>query len=167
MPASMRPIRDEHRALQSEIMALRTTADQVGTVAIDELSTLIDARVRFLRDDLKPHAEVEDDVVYPIVAQLLGSTGAVDTMRRDHTEIVRLAEELQRARERLMLGALDEQGRNDLRTLLYGLFAVVSLHFTKEEDVYLPLLERGLSEAEAAAMFRDMEHLHHRLTVEA
>ena len=41
--------------------------------------------------------------------------------------------------------------------MLYGLYALVQTHFGNEEEVYLPLLEAGLTPAEAAAMFAAME----------
>ena len=40
--------------------------------------------------------------------------------------------------------------------MLYGLYALVSLHFAKEEEIYTPILERSLSVAEADAMFASL-----------
>jgi hypothetical protein len=39
----------------------------------------------------------------------------------------------------------------------YGLYVIVMNHFTKEEEVYLPLLDARLTEQEAAAMFEAMD----------
>jgi iron-sulfur cluster repair protein YtfE (RIC family) len=44
-----------------------------------------------------------------------------------------------------------------LRRVLYGLYALVKVHFAKEEELYLPLLDARLSPAEAEHMFADME----------
>lgn len=41
--------------------------------------------------------------------------------------------------------------------MLYGLAALVVLHFAKEEEVYLPLLGVRLTATEAAVLFREME----------
>ncbi len=43
------------------------------------------------------------------------------------------------------------------RRVLYGLYTLVKLHFAKEEEVYLPLLDARLKPAEAQAMFANME----------
>jgi iron-sulfur cluster repair protein YtfE (RIC family) len=43
-----------------------------------------------------------------------------------------------------------------LQRALYGLYAVVRLHFAKEEEVYLPVLDAGLSPEDATEMFRAM-----------
>jgi hypothetical protein len=41
---------------------------------------------------------------------------------------------------------------------LYGLYALVKVHFAKEEEVYLPILEERLSPEEAKEMFEAMEN---------
>ena len=48
-----------------------------------------------------------------------------------------------------------------LRQVLYGLYALVKVHFAKEEEVYLPLLDARLSAAEAHQMFEAMETAAH------
>lgn len=44
-----------------------------------------------------------------------------------------------------------------LQRVLYGLYALVKVHFAKEEEVYLPILEERLSPEEAREMFEAME----------
>jgi hypothetical protein len=41
--------------------------------------------------------------------------------------------------------------------VLYGLYALVTLHFAKEEELYLPLLDARLSPEAARGMFEAME----------
>lgn len=162
MPAALTTLRDEHRALLPQILALRTTADRIGAMSRAELGEAVGSRVSFLRDHLTPHARAEDEVMYPIVADLIGGAEATATMRRDHVEVMRLADRLQSLRERLSDGVFDDETANDLRRVLYGLFAIVSLHFAKEEEIYLPLLERGMTQPEAEQMFAAMGHAHHQ-----
>jgi hypothetical protein len=57
----------------------------------------------------------------------------------------------------VLAGGPSPAATQELRRLLYGLYAIVTLHFAKEEEVYLPLLDRALSDDEAAAMFQSME----------
>ena len=165
MPASMQPLREEHRELLPEIESLAVTADRIGAVSTSESKASIASRLEFLRDHLRPHAQAEDEVLYPVVARVMGSPDATATMRRDHVEVVRLTDELDR-----LFGSLvgDEpiagQLATDLRRVLYGLFAVISLHFAKEEEVYVPILENGLMPDEADELFRNMSAAHHRIT---
>lgn len=165
MPASMTPLREEHRELLPEITALAQTADQIGAVPTPELKASIESRLEFLRDHLRPHAQAEDEVLYPVVARVMGSPEATATMRRDHVEVVRLTDKLDGLYG--LLGddeSVGDELANELRRVLYGLSAVVSLHFAKEEEVYVPVLENGLTPTDADDLFRDMSAAHHRIS---
>ncbi len=37
--------------------------------------------------------------------------------------------------------------------MLYGLYSIVKLHFAKEEEIYLPILDNHLSEGDAHELF--------------
>ena len=45
--------------------------------------------------------------------------------------------------------------------MLYGLYALVKVHFAKEEEVYLPILDQRLTPEAAQEMFEAMEHAAH------
>jgi len=115
----------------------------------------VDDAIAFLRESLIPHAEAEDAVLYPKVEQVMSAPGATATMTRDHVEVVRLTADLQRVRDS-MPSIPDPDLRRELQRILYGLHAIIRLHFVKEEEVYLPLLDAGLAPAEAEDMFRAM-----------
>ncbi len=160
-PALTEPLRAEHRHLLPHVDSLAAAGDAVGLAPVAELEAKVAAAHDFLAAHLIPHATAEDGVLYPEVDRLLGGrseTRPTDTMRRDHVEVVRLTERLGDLRARLHEGALGPTAEAELRRVLYGLHAVVALHFAKEEEVYLPLLDRELDEAEAAALFERMEH---------
>lgn len=163
MTSSMTPLHAEHRELAVQLTALATTADCVGTAEPPALATLIASSLAFLNDELRPHAEAEDVVLYPVVARLMGSAEATATMRRDHEEVLALTAELEQLHAQLIAGPLDEQLANGLRRVLYGLFAVISLHFAAEEEIYLPLLEDGLANDEADALMQAMQRAHDEL----
>ena len=74
-------------------------------------------------------------------------------MSRDHVEVGRYIDELAGLRQ-----AVSPQNAKALQRVLYGVYALVKVHFAKEEEVYLPLLEERLTVEEARAMFEAMEH---------
>jgi iron-sulfur cluster repair protein YtfE (RIC family) len=157
MPMSvMQPLRDEHRELLPEIEALRAAADAVADAA-PGFEAAVDAAHAFLTGHLIPHAMAEDEVLYPEVERVQGAPGATATMRRDHEEVAALINELSTLRGRLAAGALSPQDRRELRRVLYALHAVVLLHFAKEEEIYVPVLEAGLDADRAKEMFQAME----------
>ena len=158
----MEPLRDEHREIYPEIQVLRTVADTIYETSFHELKVLTDRSLRFLQGTLVPHAEAEEAVLYPVVADKMGASMATATMSRDHVEVGKLIGELAGVRAAMdahILAPEQMKGlRRDLARVLYGLYAVVSLHFAKEEEVYVPLLDESLTAAEADALFKAIEN---------
>ena len=152
------PLRDEHAELIPHIAALAAAGDAVGRASIAELRTMVDASYEFLADELIPHARAEEAALYPVVQRAVGAPEITATMVRDHVEVGSLTAELEALRKRLTSTTqLDDGLANGLRRVLYGLHHLVKVHFAKEEEVYLPILEEHLSESEAQRMFADMQ----------
>jgi hemerythrin-like domain-containing protein len=151
------PLRDEHKALVPHIETLRTVGDSVGQAPIESLRRGVEDVFEFLRHHLIPHAEAEERALYPVVGQVMGAPDATATMSRDHVEVRRLTDELASLRSELSRPTLGEGQAKALRRVLYGLYALVKLHFAKEEEVYLPLLDARLSPDAARSMFEAME----------
>jgi len=151
------PLRKEHLDLLPHIERLRTIADGVGVLTEDELRREVDSIHGFLTRHLMPHAVAEDRVLYPKVAELMGAPRATATMSLDHVEVVRLAEELGELRVELAEGRRPAEVELDLRRVLYGLYALVRVHFAEEEEIYLPILDERLSPEEADELFGSME----------
>jgi iron-sulfur cluster repair protein YtfE (RIC family) len=145
------PLHDEHVELLPHIDHLRELADAVGDGAVADLRDGVVAVVGFLRGQLLPHAGAEDAVLYPEVDRVLGGVPATATMRRDHVEVETLTRRLTELAGRIG-DCLDPTLARELRQVLYGLHAVVRLHFAKEEEVYVPLLERELTAAQATSL---------------
>ena len=157
MATVTQPLRDEHKELMPHIESLRVAADAIGRASDEEVRRQLDTAYDFLAHHLIPHALAEDRALYPVVDRVLGAPGATATMSRDHVEVGRLTEELRALREEAGARGIDEARSMALRRVLYGLYALVHVHFAKEEEVYLPLLDAKLPADEARAMFEAME----------
>lgn len=158
MASLTQPLRNEHRDLRPHIESLHLAADAVGTASPERLQQQVEEAYAFLTQHLIPHAYAEDEALYPVVARLMGAPEATATMRRDHVEVGRLTEELNSLRRELATSATPTpELEQALRRVLYGLYAVVTLHFAKEEEVYLPLLDTRLTPDAARTMFTAME----------
>jgi iron-sulfur cluster repair protein YtfE (RIC family) len=153
---TMEHLRVEHAELRPRIQAMRLLADRVGAIHGDLLREELEATHHFLVHELIPHAEAEDRALYPAVGRVLGAPLATATMTRDHAEIDDLTEELAFLVDR-MAGDAQEDLETDVRRVLYGLYHVVRLHVAKEEEIYLPILEDGLTPDEAGALLEAME----------
>jgi hypothetical protein len=94
---------------------------------------------RFLVDELQPHEEAEDATLYPALARVLGGKDPTATMSRAHVEIGHLIRRLGAVLDDIDPAGPDADDIKDLRGLLYGLHAVLQLHFAQEDEGYLSL----------------------------
>jgi iron-sulfur cluster repair protein YtfE (RIC family) len=157
MAALSQPFRDEHKELIPRIEILRTVADSIGSAPLEAVREGIREAYTFLMHHLIPHAQAEEQVLYPTIGRLLHTLEATDTMSRDHLEVIRLTEELEELRLRLFYTPLSESDEKALRRVLYGLYAIIKVHLAKEEEIYLPILDARLLPEEAHQMFEAME----------
>jgi hypothetical protein len=156
MATITQPLRDEHKELYRQVENLRLAGDVVN----ESLTTLAHEKIEmaydFLTHHLIPHAHAEDKALYPMVQKVMGSPQATATMTRDHVEVGRLTQELGSLRVHKTLLSIPFDHAMALRRVLYGLYALIMLHFAKEEEIYLPLLDANLTAEEAREMFEKM-----------
>jgi len=157
MTTVTQPLREEHKELLPHIESLKAAGDAVSEFDSTDLRSAVNEAYAFLVHHLIPHARAEDKALYPVVQKVMGAAEATGTMSRDHVEVNRLTAELGELRTQLGAGSLTLVQANDLRRVLYGLYTLVKVHFAKEEEVYLPLLDARLTVGEAHAMFEAME----------
>ena len=130
----------EHDRMRDDLSMLRDAAQQIS--AGDRTGALgtLQAADDFLRDTLLPHEDAEDAALYPALAGPLGSAEATATMSRMHAEIHRLAQRLHSHREMAEeAGAVTGEQSDDLLACLYGLYALLCLHFVQEEENFFVL----------------------------
>ncbi|MGW3600805.1 heavy metal translocating P-type ATPase, partial [Streptomyces sp. NPDC005167] len=131
----------EHDDLRDVIEAVRETADQLSETTGPQALDTVRHVDRLLTDRLLPHEYAEEHQLYPALAPALGGPEATAIMSRAHTEIQRLA---RRITTHLQLADANQsrlrpEQIDDLRACLYGLYSVLHLHFTQEEENYFSL----------------------------
>lgn len=160
-PLPTEPLRAEHRELLPHLRTLDTAVDGLDRWTREEAVASLSDIVQFLRSHLVPHADAEERVLYPAVEKAMAAPGATATMKADHAAIVvridRLATTVEAVRQRWP----DVSLARDLARQLIGLGAILQLHFSKEEDVLLPVLDANLDAAAAAELFARMDEVAH------
>lgn len=136
----LRRFAGEHEELRDALSLLRDAADQLGVSRNGSAIVAVSRAYDFLTTRLLPHEDAEQAELYPALATPLGSTEATATMSRTHAEIHRLAD---RIGNHLALsqttGEVEPDQIDDLRACLYGLHALLRLHFLQEEENYFTL----------------------------
>lgn len=159
----MKPLRDEHAELLPHIEAIRRVADLVGYAPAAALREEVSGVYEFLAHHLIPHAKAEEAELYPAVERAMGAPGATATMARDHVEVAELIEQLRALEPELSFDVIGQPVERSLRRILYGLYALVKVHFTEEEEILVPVLEEALSQQEATDLFQAMEEAAERV----
>ncbi|GAA3434930.1 heavy metal translocating P-type ATPase [Kutzneria kofuensis] len=132
----LRRFADEHELLVPVRAAVRAAADSLSDGATEHADAETRRAYRLLVDHLLPHERAEEHELYPAVGEILGSSESTTTMSRGHAEIERLVRRLAR---HLSEGPVRPGQVDDLRATLYGLDAVLTLHFAQEEQGYFSL----------------------------
>jgi iron-sulfur cluster repair protein YtfE (RIC family) len=133
-----------------------------GKAPVSDVRRAVEEVYDFLAYHLIPHAQAEDAALYPVVQPVLGSPDATRTMGRDHVEVGTYVEALAALKNGLSGTSLTDAQAGSLRRVLYGVYAPVKLHFAKEEEVYLPILDQRLSPESAREMFENLEAAAHK-----
>jgi heavy metal translocating P-type ATPase len=126
----------EHREFAPHLQRIRTVADRLDAYGAAEARAELERIRWFLLERLPQHEQEEEDAVYPVVAALMGGEDPMGSMERAHMEIEHLARVFG-----TLLADLPDEGPGpedlvDLRRVLYGLHAVLRLHFAQEEEAY-------------------------------
>jgi heavy metal translocating P-type ATPase len=142
--------RDEHREFVPWLARIRTVADRLESYSPVEARDELQQIRWFLTERLPQHEEEEEAAVYPVVSRLMGGEDPMGTMARAHLEIDHLS--------RVFVHLVDDvppegpavEDLIDLRRVLYGLHAILRLHFAQEEEAYSWLASETLESEEAA-----------------
>jgi iron-sulfur cluster repair protein YtfE (RIC family) len=126
------PFRQEHEQLLEHIEHIADAAREMPRLSEEERDELRTRILGFLGGTLLPHAKAEEEILYPEWAELVGFPDAAMPMVHDHEAIVARVERLQ---------AAQPSDVDALQELLYGLYALISVHFRKEEDLQLPAFD--------------------------
>ena len=131
----------EHDRLRSDLRRLRECATAVAHGPDDLALRSLRETDQLLVERIEPHESAEESLLYPALGAPLGGDEATATMSRAHAEIHLLSARIAEHRRRADAAGSIEPGQvDDLLACLYGLHAILTLHFAEEEENYFTLL---------------------------
>lgn len=156
--ASLRTTNDEHHArLLPHVDRLQTLAEMIGRVDCSALHATFDEEYRFIVGQLVPHMETTERALYDRIEAELAGHHSLAPMREEHRTIHRLVEELGRYRDHAEGCTWSAMEGLALRRALYRLHSLLKVHLA-EEELYLEVLERRLSDDDKAVLARSLDH---------
>jgi heavy metal translocating P-type ATPase len=130
----------EHDELRDAVDLLRDAADRLAAAPDRPALEAIGRAHTVLTERIIPHEQAEETQLYPALADPLGTGEATAPMSRTHAEIQRLSD---RIGAHVALAhsndAIGPDQLDDLLACLYGLHALLRLHFLQEEESYFTL----------------------------
>ena len=128
----------EHERLHAARSSVRDAADALAHGPVPGADAALRRTLDVLTVDVLPHERAEETQLYPALASYLRDPEAMVTMSREHTEIERLVERIRRHLAESPDGIRADQ-IDDLRATLYGLDAILTLHFAQEDEALFTL----------------------------
>ncbi len=142
-------LEEDHLALAPLIADVGRMADTCDDLAPAEATVALRSLVDDLETRLLRHEWHEESTVYPALAAAIGGQDPLAVMSSSHREIFHLMRLLRRNVDRLET-RVDAAALLDIRRNLYGLHAILGLHFAQEAELYEGVVDapaRGRSRA--------------------
>lgn len=131
--------RAEHEMVHAAIDQVRVAADALGGAVPAAAMTQVRQAYTLLTSQIEPHELAEDTQLYPLVNRVVGGDDPTAPMSRAHAEISYQIMRLGRLLDDIGGAVPDEADIAELRSLLYGLDAILRLHTAQEDETYLSL----------------------------
>jgi len=125
-----------HRALRPYVGELAALASRLESLSPGEARVQLERTREMLEKQLLPHEREEQQTAYPLLANMLKDEDPTGPLIQTHHEIHRLTRLFGRLVAQLPAEGPRTEDLRDLRRVLYGLHAILQLHFAQEEELY-------------------------------
>ncbi len=126
----------DHDALRPQVVELAQLASRLESLPPAQARLQLQQVRGVLEEELLPHEREEQETAYPVVEEILGGNDATGPLVQTHHEIRRLSRLFARLLDQLPADGPRPEDLRDLRRVLYGLHAILTLHFAQEEELY-------------------------------
>jgi len=155
---SLHAISHEHHArIMAHVDALPELAEMIDTVDPDIFARRFQVECEFITTQLVPHIEAIETTLYTELDALMEKRHSMAPMRAEHAQLRRLFASLCGYRTAVDRGVFDTSDAIGLRRVLYRLYSLLKVHMA-EEEMYLQVIERDLSDEEKDILARGVDH---------
>jgi soluble P-type ATPase len=125
-----------HQSLRPRVGELATLAGRLDSIPPVVARAQLETLREMLASELLPHEREEQATAYPVIEAMLGDEDPTGPLVRTHHEIQRLTRLFTRLVAQLPAEGPRIEDLHDLRRVLYGLHAILTLHFGQEDELY-------------------------------
>jgi heavy metal translocating P-type ATPase len=125
-----------HRSLRPHIGKLAALAARLDSLPPPDARAQLERLRDMLEKELLPHEREEQRTAYPLIGKMLKEEDPTGPLIQTHHEIHRLTRLFGRLVAQLPAEGPSAEDFRDLRRALYGLHAILTLHFAQEEELY-------------------------------
>ncbi|MEI7745493.1 MAG: hemerythrin domain-containing protein [Chloroflexota bacterium] len=145
-----------HERLMETVNRMPALADALLSAPAADVDLGIREMREFLTLTLVPHVDAAERAIYPELERMFQNRHSMAPMRREHAQIRELTTEFGRLADDAA-GQVTLGRSLALRRVLYHLYALLKIHLA-EEEAYMRLIGRGVSEDVADAVAAALEH---------
>jgi hypothetical protein len=152
----------EHDQLDKGLAGMTETLDGLQRQVDPKLLQALGQTKQFLEHVFVPHAEWEELTFYPALGELVRERGDPNAaMFIDHREIMRRIQAFVALAARIEGGEHQPDLIDRARILAYQIQALVEAHEQKEEEIYVALMQRHLSDRDVVHVLAVGDQLGH------
>ncbi len=156
--SSLRATSADHLArMQPHVDRLLVLAEMIGNEECAAIHVVFEEEYTFITGQLVPHVQAVEGTLYDRLERLMGGRHSMAPMRAEHATVTRLIDELGEYRQHVDGCVWSAVEGLALRRTLYRLHAILKVHLA-EEELYLGVLDRNLSEDEKNQLARGIDH---------
>jgi hypothetical protein len=143
--------------IMAHVDALPELAAMIDRAASPAFAERFRGECDFISHQLIPHIAAVEETIYSRLDQLMERRHSMLPMREEHARLHRLFDSLCAYRATIDAGTFDRSDAVGLRRVLYRLYSLLKVHMA-EEEMYLAVLERDLSDEEKDLLARGIDH---------
>lgn len=147
-------LRELREPLHDGLRKIQVAAGAVSDAEPRMAMAAVETAWHYLETTFLPACAAEQATVFVAVEGILGTSGALDPLRKQHDSLRTMTADLGKVVVAMRTANMLADYARYLLPLLHGLYAAIRIHIESEDDTLLPLLDAHLSQAQADALAR-------------
>lgn len=158
LSVGLNQLKREHPPLLAQLEGLYQLTQQIEQgLGVEEKFAVLKAKVSQFKDELDPHSEREEGVLFPMMGVYIGTTsGPIAVMEYEHDQAKgQIGTFLEKAES----SNLTTKEMQKLSELIKNAYFILAEHFSKEENILFPMAERMLTDEEKQVLYRKIQEI--------